>query len=313
MRAILIISSVLLFFSGAWGQKFMLTPEKEQAQIGEPIEVKLSFTYPTSIGDVDWPEFYEDSTVGGNYEIWGFDTLKKQSSTDGNTSEITITQNLTVATFTSGYIPFEPLFVVADNDTIESNAFLIAIDTVMVDTTEAINDIKPIMTDPLSGWEQFTIWLGKNWWWVTIVIIGIGVVLFFLLRKKKEKPVIVPHIPLHQQYLDRYHKLMAAQLWKKGQVKEHYLELTNLLRSYYLDRYGISTFEKTTQEIISLSSSITEDKSILIPVIEVFRKSEFVKFAKQIPGEFEIESHNKSVLEFFEKTQVKEEEKEVNS
>ncbi len=294
-------------------QQLEISCSVDSAQIGEPIPIDIRLTYPTSLGVVEWPTFSEDSLVGGTFEVWEARKIQKNSNIDNGVSEMSVRQQITVAGFTPGFQPFQPIQVTIEDSVYESNPLLIKIISTPVDTTQAFKDIKPIASDPLTGWEKFTLWLEDNWWWVAIiVIVALTILVFFLFRKKKtiELPKELPK-SIYEEYTTRYHELISKELWKKGDVKTHYLELTDLTRSYLFDRYSISTFEKTTHEIVDLISMIPADHNVKSFVIEVFKKSEYVKFAKQVPSPSLIELHNRYIGDFFESTRIEENQSEV--
>jgi len=281
--------------------------DKDSAQIADPINIRIKLTYPASVGEINWPKFDVDSAIGGNFEVWKAGDVVKKSDVTANKSEISISQKLTVATYKQGFIPFTPIAILVGEDTVESNAFLITVGEIKVDTTQAYNDIKPIMKDPFTFWESVSIWFGKYWWLVAIIVIGIIVGLYFIFRKRKPKLTPpVPALPIYERYQIELSHILEKELWKKGDVKGHYLALTDLTRSYFHERFGVSTFEKTTSEILSDIKSLPLGETIKPSVLETFRTSEFVKFAKQIPSSYEIEKHNQSIKDLLESTRPNE-------
>lgn len=277
--------------------------DKDSAEIADPIDIQIKLTYSASIGEINWPVFAVDSSIGGNFEIWKTGEIIKKSNLNQNNSEISITQTLTVATYKQGFIPFLPISILVGTDSIVSNAFLITVGQIKVDTTEAFNDIKPIMQDPLTFWESVSIWIGEYWWAVAILVVGIIIGLYFILRKRKPKLVPpTPTLPIYDRYQLALNQILEKELWKKGDVKGHYLALTDLTRSYFHERFRVSTFEKTTSEILSDIKSLPLGETIKPSVLETFRSSEFVKFAKQIPSSYEIEKHNQSIRDLIEST-----------
>jgi len=283
--------------------KLHLSTDRDSAQIGEPIALKIKLDYSADIGNVEWPEFKEDSIVGNNFEVWEVGELIKESEINENEANLSISQTLNVVSYQTGFTPFLPVSVVLDGDTLESNALLVTIAEVKVDTAQGFNDIKPVMHDPLTGWESFSLWLGNNWWWVAILLVAVAISLYFILRKKTEIAEPEIQLSLYEKYLLRLDELLNKELWTKEKVKEHYLELTDLIRSYYFDRFGVSTFEKTTNEIITITETINIDIEVSRELNHVFKVSEFVKFAKRIPSEFEILRHNETTKQLIEVTQ----------
>ena len=64
----------------------------------------------------------------------------------------------------------------------------------------------------------------------------------------------------------------------------YYSKLTDIIWQYIEYRYGVPTFEKTSNEILSKLKlkAISEDHHILIS--KLFRLADMVKFAKTLPS-----------------------------
>ena len=45
-------------------------------------------------------------------------------------------------------------------------------------------------------------------------------------------------------------KLKGEKLWQAGKVKDYYTELTDIVRIYIEERYGVQAIEMTTEEIL---------------------------------------------------------------
>ena len=89
----------------------------------------------------------------------------------------------------------------------------------------------------------------QHWWWALPLIFGgIG---YFILRRikrrpKKKYPVPKPSISLKKRALLAIDALDEERMWEKDRLKEHFVELSYILRSYLSGRYGISLLDKTT-------------------------------------------------------------------
>ena len=91
----------------------------------------------------------------------GLEIVKRDSSDtlrspDGRT--ITYFSAFTLTRFDTGYVVLEPFFVVADpttgaTDSLTTEAQLISVTTLVVDTTQGIKDIKPILDVPFT-WQD---------------------------------------------------------------------------------------------------------------------------------------------------------------
>ena len=99
------------------------------------------------------------------------------------------------------------------------------------------------------------------------------------IEKRKE---IIQNIipPPYEEALD------SLELIKKVcDVKKFYVELSYLLRKYVESSIYIKTLEMTTEEIDSYSSLIQMETYLLKEWIELLKRSDLIKYAKQIPEE----------------------------
>jgi hypothetical protein len=99
------------------------------------------------------------------------------------------------------------------------------------------------------------------------------------IEKRKE---IIQNIipPPYEEALD------SLELIKKVcDVKKFYVELSYILRKYVESSIYIKTLEMTTEEIDSYSSLIQMETYLLKEWIELLKRSDLIKYAKQIPEE----------------------------
>jgi len=120
----------------------------------------------------------------------------------------------------------------------------ILVQTLDVDTTKPIKPIKGIMIVPTS-------WLDYIWYIVGGVVL-LAIILIFALRRKP-KPVQAlpppPPEPLHVRTLAALDTLERQGLWQRGEVKEYYVQLTDILRGYIEAQFGVPAMERTTDEL----------------------------------------------------------------
>ena len=179
--------------------------------------------------------------------------------------------------------------------------------TVKVDTTKAIYDIK----QPLKVSYTFFDWLKDNWIWVLLGVIVIAAIVGFIyyLKKKPKKEMILPVVkqPLiaaHVTALTQLKVLRDKKLWQQGEIKQYYVELSDVLREYLEKRYFIKTHEKTTDEIFAGLRGLdipTENKQILQQILVM---ADLVKFAKEKPTPADNEQSIENAVVFVSKTQL---------
>jgi len=76
-------------------------------------------------------------------------------------------------------------------------------------------------------------------------------------------------------------------LWQNGKYKQYFTNVNDIGREFIEFRYDVSTFEKTSNEIISSLKLSAISKDWMVKIEKFFIISDLVKFAKQIPTENE--------------------------
>jgi hypothetical protein len=93
-----------------------------------------------------------------------------------------------------------------------------------------------------------------------------------------------PKEPAHVIAMRELARLKEEELWQKGEVKEYYSRLSDIIRRYIDDRYGISSPELTTDETVRMlqrAAVTTTDQMTLVK--DLLLLSDMVKFAKYLP------------------------------
>jgi hypothetical protein len=101
---------------------------------------------------------------------------------------------------------------------------------------------------------------------------------------------------------------MEDELWQKGEIKEYYSRLSDILRRYIDNRYGISSPELTTEETVRMlqKAAVTTPGQMSL-VKELLSVSDMVKFAKYVPESTLHLKYHDDAVRFVEETRVAEE------
>lgn len=75
-------------------------------------------------------------------------------------------------------------------------------------------------------------------------------------------------------------KLEAQQLWQQGLIKEYQSGLTDIIRTYLMERYSINAPEMTTDEVMRSLTNALFDKKYNQELINILQIADLVKFAK---------------------------------
>ena len=189
----------------------------------------------------------------------------------------------------------------------DSGVFVIPGPTIVVnDSSFNFKDIriKCLLVDPIKGVEIYDIkehyanikdrpfsvldFLKSNWWWILILlIIGLG---YFIYRKRNNSKSIEvsTSMTLKERTLFAIDALESSKLWEKDKLKEHFVELSYIIRRYLTSRYEVSLLEMTTEEIKYALTRKGLNKETVEVIITILGSADMVKFAKSKPELIEI-------------------------
>lgn len=205
-----------------------------------------------------------------------------------NGSKMQWTGKYVVTAWDSGMFVIPGPQVIIDDSLFYFDNLMISCDLVEHDSKVDLYDIREHFAEvPDQPFDLFR-FLGNNWWWILLVIIA--AVVFIMIRKRNretdEEPV--QHISLKQRTLLAIEALDKEKLWEKDKLKEHFVELSYILRSYLTARYDISLLEKTTHQAkLILKEKGLEDDTIDV-INRILSQSDMVKFARSKPDSIDI-------------------------
>lgn len=215
--------------------------------------------------------------------------LVSGSATDTtiNGQMVSYHQQWTITAFDSGAYVFPSIPVLsADSQLLaQSQPLPFFVNTVAVDTTAAIRDIKGIAKVPLTFKEILPYLL------ITLAAAAvIALLVWFILKHerknkpqqkvvKKSKPKEKPDITA----LKELEKLKLKKLWQSGQVKQYYSELTDIIRTYIDGRYDINAMEMITADILKELDDAGLPHKLHQELEQTLTTADLVKFAKMEP------------------------------
>ncbi|MDE5841013.1 MAG: hypothetical protein K2H49_08850, partial [Muribaculaceae bacterium] len=210
------------------------------------------------------------------------DTVKREGS------RITERFVVPVQVFDSGYYRLPPFVYLSATDSVVSNQVELTVVPVKVGENDAISDYKDI-TEPSdrSFWDWMPDWLYDLWWlWLLMIVVVACAVYFGRRYRKTGKFIPLPEKPQPKPWtvaLGRLENLKAKNLWENGMEKEYFTELTDILRDYLAQRFGINAMEMTSRQIMQTlaeQSDVKEKRGYVRKILDV---ADFVKFAKVRP------------------------------
>ena len=128
---------------------------------------------------------------------------------------------------------------------------------------------------------------------------------YFLWRRRRAKAQVQEaSVPPHEIAYRELDALLAEDLISRGLAKLFYVRLSNILRHYIENRFGLRAPESTTEEfLIDLRASLAfegRQKDLLRQFLE---HCDLVKFAKLKPSAHEIEGAVTTCREFIKETE----------
>lgn len=220
----------------------------------------------------------------GQVEI--IDWLEGDTTDIGN-GLVEIKRGLLIQSFDSGVYTIPPFLLVSGPDTIRSNSLSLKVNPVDVTALTDIHPIADVAEFDSKWYDWLPDWITDYWVYILLgVLIVAGGVCAYLIMSKKVNVTILPQkkrLPPDQIAFNRLNALKEAQLWEKGQEKEYYTRLIDILRDYLQERFGINAMEMTSSQILKALRANKETQlshSCMERVVEI---ADFVKFAKVRP------------------------------
>ena len=246
----------------------------KEIEIGDQIWLKVNLSAPpgTELQELE-PAFL--NTLTGIELVEG-----KPINVIAETPERLLEQRFKITSFDTGYINIDPLpyvFRTTDGamDTAYTEDLLLRVRAYPVTDDTELQPIKPIIEEPRN-------WL--DFWplYVVLLLAGAGYAAYqWDKRRKRQAPPPPPPPPADLVALNALKALEEKKLWQQGQTKPYYTELTDILRTYLQDRFGIQAREMTSRQITTALRQRLDSTDELAQLLQL---SDLVKFAKATPA-----------------------------
>jgi len=268
------------------------------------IRIGEQFVYAITVEDIENVVLPKLNNLKGLEVI---DTLKT------DTLERKLIQKYVLTGFDSGafYIPRQQ--VVVNSQTFFTDSLLINVATLPVDTTKVKQfPIKGINGEPY----QFDDFKTLIYWIVAFVLLVVVLLYFFVFKKKKEEEETEPLILLSpiEEAMENLSGLDKKLLWQNNKIKEHYSELTDVIRNYIEREVKVPVMESTSSELVDTLSDLEKsdlvvaDKETIQKLNALLQQSDLVKFAKSKPLSHEIEGDRRLAEYIVKNIKIKPEE-----
>lgn len=261
----------------------VLRVAEPQGTIGDPIQLTLVITHPAGYQAI-LPEVA--AAWGGlpNPEVaspsdWAVVSQSPATLTDNGDGTETTTAIVDARLFTTGTITTPPLDVpVTDGaGNLTRVAFAPATVTIASVLPPGGSDLKDIKAQ--AGLRTLPVALIAG---AALLALAVAAAVVLWRRSRQPQPVIDRRLP-HQRALDALAAIEAMALPAEGRYKEHYTLVSNTIRTYVEQRYGVPALERTTTEIRRDLRHIDMPPAIPALLVAFLQESDLIKFSTFTP------------------------------
>ena len=155
--------------------------------------------------------------------------------------------------------------------------------------------------------EPLTFWEIVRWAIYALLLAAAAFAVIWIIKRRKEhKPIVVlpgaKPVPADRKALNELESLRRKELWQKGRIKKYYTDMTDIVRRFLRNMYGISAAEMTTRQTLRAFHGIgdwSEDSEALLR--QLLNKADMVKFAKSQPEAYEHDQAMQYAVDFVRK------------
>jgi hypothetical protein len=297
-------------------QQVSVKSDRYRIRLGENFNLQLKATVKDG-ERVIWPTL--NDTLGPH-----FDVLQKgpiDTMADKKRQGMDLLQEIQATSFDSGMhtmpvFAFDIISAKGDTAHIVTDPLSFQVLTIPVDTTKAIKDIHGVVDVPFDIGEYIP-WILLGLVIAALIVAGIYL---WMRRKKPEKPLAppAPKTPAWERALAALVEIGKEKAWTSGRDKQYHSAITDTLRAYIEEQFGLPALESTTDETLSMVRKSIEDTAANQALRQILVLADLVKFAKEKPLAAEHERSLEQARFFVETTrprpvQVTPEGKEANN
>ena len=167
-------------------------------------------------------------------------------------------------------------------DTLVFDPMRLEVKTMPVDTATFVpHDIKGQIRYPVTFGEVLP-WLALFWICALLVILSVCLI---IMHRRKNDPASAHKDPAHIVALRKLDSYRGNKMWVPEKQKAFYSGVTDTLREYISERYGIGAMEMTTAEIFDEMKTADVPNELLQEMRDLFDRADFVKFAKYVASD----------------------------
>ena len=213
---------------------------------------------------------------------WTVDTVKVSKQKKGMPKLYDIRSSVVITSFDEGNYILPPLAVLRMSkdqvvDTLVFDPQRLEVRSMPIDTaTFEVHDIKGQIRYPVT-FKEVAPWIAAG-----LVLIGlIWLAVWLIMRyRRNHDPEFMHKDPAHIVALRKLDKYRGNAMWAPEKQKAFYSGVTDALREYISERYGVGAMEMTTAELFKDLKETDVPKELAAELKELFERADFVKFAK---------------------------------
>ncbi len=285
---------ILLICVSGWAQEDPIaissSVDKARIRIGDLITYTVTVTHEKDI-HIEMPGL--GANLGG-FEIRDYQVHDPKKEKSQIVSQV----DYIISTFFTGEFEIPPLtvFYYTPEDStakiLTTEKIKIVVESVKASEAGDIRDIKPPVEIP-RNW-----WMTLRWFALGAGVIGLAVLAYWIYRRKKQGKGLlpvreIPPRPPHEIALERINQLRDSDLLENGEIKQYYIEISEIIRQYIEGRYFIIAMEMTTTEVLEGLTGAELTGEDFQYFSDFLNRCDLVKFAKVIPSE----NQNHEILE----------------
>ena len=234
------------------------------------------------------PEWQNDPK-GGVMAVspWIVDTLKVTKQRNGLPRLLDIRAGLVITSFDEGQ--YELPRILMQRYSKDGVVDTLVFDPMRLDVKTMPVDTATFEPHPMKDQIRYPVTVQEVAPWILAVqllasLIILAVCLYMIYRRKDELPFVRKE-PAHIVALRKLDGLRGKNMWAPEKQKAFYSGVTDALREYIADRYGVSAMEMTTAELFRDMKNTDAPEELLKEMKVLFETADFVKFAKYVASD----------------------------
>ena len=233
--------------------------------------------------------------------------ISKIDTADIGNDRVQMKYDYLITAFDSAVYLLPPFRAISGTDTAYSAELALKVSTLPVDTvSKQFYDIKGVRVPPFVLMDYLPMIL-----LIVAILALIALAIFIIYRVIKKKSLVPfkkeePYVPPHIRAMRELDTIKEEKLWQGGKIKEYHSEITDTLRKYIGERFGIGAMEMTSGEILADIQNFKEADGTYDNLKQILLLSDYVKFAKYKPLPDENESSMRNAYQFVDSTKKEE-------